>query len=163
MTDNALVPLADDNTLDTDTLPFLSEREAAWFAHYVTDARFNARLASRLAGFSDTREDNLDLAGWRMKRNERVRAHIRAFMVEKGLTPEEALATVAELATSSIEDAVDVDEDGHWRLNLDKARERGRLHTIKKLRDSPKFGVEIEMHDPYPFRTWYPACIPNPG
>jgi phage terminase small subunit len=50
-------------------------------------------------------------------------------------------------AVEWVEDPIPV-ERVDYALDLMQAKERGKLHLVKKYKDSPTTGLEIELHDP---------------
>lgn len=155
------VPAPSDTPLDLDSLPPLTDRQTAWLAHYLSDAKFNATEAARLAGYGGSYH-NLRDAGYVNRTNPYIQIRIRAYMQAEGLLPDEVIAHMSSMAMSNIRDAVDFHEDGTWSFNPAKAEALGREHTIKSLKrrrrkrgrgDNQEVEEEEElvMHDPQPY------------
>lgn len=70
-------------------------------------------------------------------------------MDEVALTSAEILARYSDLAHADIGHFLKIDTDGKWKVDLLKAKQLGKLHTLKKIRQSGD-RVEIEMHSPIP-------------
>lgn len=122
-------------------LTFKQQRFAEAF---LGDARGNITEAARLAGYEGnsgqltrTAQNLMSHPGVRRYLHERSRKAMRA---------DEVLGIIADHARGSMEDFIDVYEDGLVRINLQKAAERGQLHLIKKLKNG-KEGLEIELYD----------------
>lgn len=123
----------------------LTGKQQAFLAAYLGPANFNATEAARQAGYADN-EASLGVEGHRLLRNAKVAEALNRAWEARGLTPEEIIGRLSDIATGSLADFVDVD-DQVFLLNLSKAKQAGKLHLLKKLKHS-KFGVEIELHSP---------------
>ena len=120
----------------------------AWFG----EAHFNATEAARLAGYSGGDDPEREREVWasqgsRTLRNVKVQEEIDQRWAAHGITPNEVMARLAEQSRATIEDFVDVIEPGRVAiLNLDKAKQRGKLHLVKKLYWTEQ-GPRLELHD----------------
>ena len=128
----------------------LTGKQRAFVDAYIT-CGFNATEAARRAGYSG--DDNaLAARGAENVRNSKVRAEIDLVLAERLMSRDEVLARLAEHAGVTLDDFV----DGYGDIDLDRARERGKLHLVKKYTRTEsvsKFGntetrSQIELHDP---------------
>lgn len=150
-----LDPQAED--IDLDALAAkLTTKQRAWLAQFVGAAHFSARKAAIRAGYADPANSGMD-----NRRNPDIIRYVQAFMHARGLSPEEVLAVASDMATASLDDAIEIDDDGRWYVSVGKARQNERMHTIKTLkRRTRRRGTgdrlevdteeEVTMHDPYP-------------
>src|SRR5690606_24499118 len=69
-------------------------------------------------------------------------------VAEKTMTADEALIALAEIARGDMSDFLEVSEGRRFAtLDLGKAAQAGKLGLIKKFKNSPKLGQEIELYD----------------
>lgn len=118
----------------------LTYKQQLFVSFYLGEAEGNASEAARMAGYALP-----DKSGSRLVGKSRIRAAIDAKLDEVALTSNEILARLSGHATADIGDFLKF-SGGSYILDLDKARKRGKLHLIKKLRPT-KFGTAIELHD----------------
>lgn len=123
----------------------LTKRQEAFVRAYVGEARLVGATAARLAGYSERCAPQV---ACQALRNPQVQCAIRYLLEQQSLGATEVTAYVSDQAKASLEDFFDI-EDGKPVLNLEKAKERGRLHLVRKIR----FGrdgrtvEELELHD----------------
>ncbi|MCP4536244.1 MAG: terminase small subunit [Chloroflexi bacterium] len=106
---------------------------------------WNAAEAARRAGYS---EKTARTQGSKLLTNADIKAAIKARIAESAMSADEVLLRLGEQARGSLSDFVDIDPSGSgvYRVNLDKAKERGKLHLIKTLIPTAN-GARIELHD----------------
>lgn len=144
-TDNLPAAIDNDETI-LQQLPTLTLKQRAWIAHLFSDARMNATEAARLAGYDC--DNPLSYKVIAAQNLAKLSPFIQALARTHALDPARTLARLSELALADPADAIEVNEEtGEWHIDLAKAKQLGKTHTIKKLKNSPKYGVEIEMHD----------------
>jgi hypothetical protein len=135
----------------------LNWRERLFVIHFLGDCKGDAERAAGWAGYGRTKHRVATLLA-----RPAVREAIEGALHRAGLSAEQALALLANIATADLADFGDVDADG-FRLNLAKAKARGKLHCIRKIRpvqvragrgdDGRKRYItdyELELHSPYP-------------
>lgn len=123
----------------------LTDRQEAFITAYLGPANLNATEAARMAGYAHP-----NVAAWHdLLVNPSIRNRIRGALEAKGMCVEEVLARLSDCARASLDDVIDVDSDDPsiWRLNLNKAKRRGVLHTVASVK-ATKYGPEVRMHDP---------------
>lgn len=104
---------------------------------------WNATKAAQEAGYAHPRQ-----AGSRLLSNVDIQAAIKARIAEKAMGADEVLLRLAEQARASMEDFIIVDEvTGQIKVNLQKARNRGKLHLVKKISLTAEEGLRIELYD----------------
>lgn len=118
-----------------------TDKQRAWFDFYFTDAHYNATQAARLAGFK-----------WPNKYGPELKKKFQAAIDERldrlTLTANEVLTLLAEHATADMQHFIEVDpDDGRiFKLDLNKAKELGITHLIKKIKYTDN-GPEIVLVD----------------
>lgn len=121
-------------------------KQRAFIEHYLTC--WNATEAARRAGYS---ERTAQEQGSRLLSNVIVRTAIEARISELKAGADEVLLRLADHARGTVEDFID--DDGE--INIGAARERRKLHLIKRLKqtartdkDGQRFVMlELELHD----------------
>lgn len=139
-----------------DALAALPPKQRKFVVEYLRD--LHGQNAAIRAGYA---EKAARVQASRLLTNVNVRAAVEAGMTLYTMPAPEVLYRLTEQARSSIDDFADVIEDdvsdagdmveakaiaGGWRLNLAKAKLRGKLHLIKKIK-AGQWGPEIELYD----------------
>ena len=127
----------------------LSDDELTWCERYLT--HFNpTRAAKEVFPESDHPSGKAST----LKKNPHVLNYIKARVKERALVADEVLAQLAEIATSTIEDFIVLPEGVTIPFfDLQKAKEAGKLHLIKRIKYVDKgpgsrgAGVEVELYD----------------
>lgn len=109
----------------------------------------NGATAAREAGYRGSSSTLAQVAYENLRKPE-IRAYIDARLAAETATAAEALSRLTAMARGSLGDVLRFDEDGGWEVDLDQARERGRLQCVKKVRQHPIEGLTIEIHNPVP-------------
>lgn len=121
-------------------------KQRAFIEHYLTC--WNATEAARRAGYSaKTAQEQ----GSRLLSNVIVEAAIDARITELKAGADEVLLRLADHARSTVEDFI----DDAGEVNVAAARERRKLHLVKKLKQNVRYDkdggrtvtTEIELHD----------------
>jgi phage terminase small subunit len=112
----------------------LSDRHKVFVDTYVSN-RWNATAAARAAGLKHP-----EVQGCRLLRNVKVRAAIDERLAEYKLTANETLALISDQAKGTLEDFL----DGSNELDLKQARERGKLHLVRKFKTTVRTDKEGE-------------------
>lgn len=112
------------------------------FVHYFTgESNGNATDAARKAGYRTPGEQ-----GRQILRIPWVSAAIKSRTANIALSSDEVLARLAEQATSSYGELIDIDDNGNVTFNFKRAKKLKKLHLIKKMRQG-RHGWEVEFHD----------------
>lgn len=119
-------------------------KQRLFVSYYLGISAGNATDAARRAGFKSPR-----MAGSRLMTFDDIRSAIEVKLNEVAMSQDEVLMRVSDIARSSLEDFINVTVTGTFQVNLKKARARGKLHTLKKIKDSED-GPEIEVKDSFP-------------
>lgn len=118
----------------------LTPQYKAFADAYLGEAGFSPQKAAKLAGFKgDVR--SLKVTGFRLIRNPIIREYIDKQLADFGLSANEVLARLSEIARGSVEDVLT--EDGTF--DYKGAKKAGTLSLIKKLKFTDG-GVEFELH-----------------
>lgn len=142
----------------------LTPKQQKFLEAYLGEANFNATAAARIAGYKSPHPE-----GSRLLRNATVAEAMNKAWEERGMQPAEIIGRLSDLARASLEDFLEIeqiepepefydddeeDDDpkprrrySSWRIDLEKAKRSGKLHTLKSLKDT-KFGVAIQLHSP---------------
>lgn len=121
----------------------LTNKQRAFIEHYFVC--WNATEAARLAGY---RGNDVTLAsvGYENLRKPHIAAVIEARLAELALPASEVLARLSDQAVASMADFVSEDAEGRVHLDLEKAKDLGKLHLLKRISITAK-GLTIELHD----------------
>jgi phage terminase small subunit len=123
-------------------VPELTYKQRLFVTYYLGESQGNAADAARRAGYGSP-----EVYGPRLVKKRSVLAAIDAKLDEASLTTNEVLARLAEHATASIEDYIEVDAAGSYRVNLLKAKKARKLGLVKRIK-AGEYGVELQLTDP---------------
>lgn len=107
----------------------LSRKQQVFVEEYL--ACWNATQAALKAGYS---QKTARQQGSRLLTNVDIAEEIRLRVAEKTMSADEVLVRLAEEATGSMGDFMDVPDEGMPAWNFQKAAERGKLHLIRKVK-----------------------------
>lgn len=119
----------------------LTHKQRLFIAEYVQS--WNAADAARRAGYSQKWAKEM---GAENLSKPHIQAEIDRFFREKTMKADEVLGRLAEQARGSIEPFLKAGEKGALTLDLEAAKKAGKLHLIKKLRQTAD-GLMVELHD----------------
>ena len=114
----------------------LTPKQQAFVEAYLANG-FNAADAARQLKYA-----NPDRQGYRLLRNVEIAAAVKQELAARAMPADEVLARLAEHARGTMADIHD--DDG--KIDLKRARERGKLHLIKS-HSVTKDGERIELYD----------------
>lgn len=119
----------------------LAGRQKAFVEHYLQC--WNAAEAARRAGYSEkaAREQ-----GYQNLTLPHIKAEIEARLAPLQMGTDEILVRLTTQARNTLDDFGDIDRFGTFRGDLAKAKARGVLGNIKKIKPA-KFGYELEFYD----------------
>lgn len=120
----------------------LTDKQRRFIEEYCVD--FNATQAAIRAGY---KERAAYATGWENLRKPDIAEAIGERLEELALGPKEALKALGDMARASIEDCVELQEDGGWKINLNKAKEKGVLRFINELSFDRSGKPKIKMYD----------------
>jgi hypothetical protein len=123
------------------SLEDLPYKRRMFVEYYLNEAHFNATDAARMAGYTYPK-----VQGPRLLTMPPIRAAIDQKIDSLTITPEEVVQRLTDQARADMGDFITVERNGNFRLNLHKAKIAGKLHLIKRLRNS-KDGPSIELYD----------------
>lgn len=104
--------------------------------HNATQAAIRAGYSKKWAG---TNADKL-------LKNTNIKAEIDRAMKEKAMKADEVLSRMSDIARGSAADYLTFDKWGHVFLDLERMKDEGKMHLVKKYRVT-KQGTEIELYD----------------
>jgi len=131
----------------------LKPKQQLFLNEYLVD--MNATQAAIRAGYSARSATQI---GQRLLLKDDIKAEIQRFLAEKAMKSEEILQELADIARGNMGDFLDVSSLA-FQLDLNKAKELGKLHLIKKIKqrttikngkdgDDEEFtNIEIELVD----------------
>lgn len=123
----------------------LTGKQRLFVSYYLGESKFNATDAARRAGYSNAE------IGRQLLRNITIRTAIDAKLDSVGLTTDEILARLSEIATADLGEYVTVNRDDagneSWKIDIPRAKRRKRLGVVRKIKQG-EHGVEIELYDP---------------
>jgi phage terminase small subunit len=126
----------------------LTYKQRLFVSAFIGEAKGNASEAARIAGYGNT-PGSSSVFAHRLLRKAKIKAAIERRVSVVALTANEVLARVAEQATADIGEYLDIDHAGDYTVNLERARKRGKLRNIRKIKQG-EFGPEIELKDSFP-------------
>lgn len=131
---------------DGNEIPDPTSKQRAFIEFYLVC--WNATESARRAGYS---ERTANEQGARLLANASVRAAIEARIGELKATADEVLLRLADHARGTVEDFI----DDAGEVDINAARERRKLHLVKKLKQTTRFDkdggrtvtIEAELYD----------------
>ena len=122
----------------------LTPKQRAFVEHYLA-CGFNATEAAKRAGYS---EKTANEQGSRLLANVSIRAAVDARLEKLGMGSDEVLARLAAQARATMDDFIGSMD----RIDLDRARARGVMQLVKKVKQrtttfSDQKGNDTETHD----------------
>lgn len=137
----------------------MTTREKLFVNYYLGRCKGNATRAALLAGFGSN-ANSAGVFAFRLLRKVKIREAIDAKLDEIAMTEEEVLLRISQRAASSAEHFIifhrPESPDALPSLDLTKAKRRGQLGSLKKLKttrtsgDHPQEVTEVEIHDALP-------------
>ena len=118
-------------------------KEALWVELYLSNG-YNASSAARAAGY---KMSNATLVA--LKSNPKLKCLIAERIKKQCIEADEVLARYKDIAESDMDDFVIIDDEDEFggRISLRRARNRNKLHLVKRLRKKRDGSVELELHD----------------
>lgn len=126
----------------------LTTRHMAFVDAYLGPARFDGKMAARLAGYKPT-ENNLSVIACVLLKRDDVKAVIAERTRRNAMDADEALSHLADIARGSMSDFMDEEaaKKGVFQLDVRKATEGGKLHLIKKAKMDAEGGIQLELYN----------------
>ena len=103
---------------------------------------WNATQSAINAGYA---KGSAAVTGHRLLTNDNISDEISRRVSEIVMSADEALTLLSDQARSSVDDCMDIDDDGHAKLNFYKMKEKGKLHLIKSITPTAN-GTKVELH-----------------
>ena len=123
----------------------LTAKQREFVLAYIGKAQGNATEAARLAGY-DGDDNTLSSIGYENLRKPEIKRAIEEGLKAGTLTLEEVLYEITKIIRTTAGDFYDIDDDGQPALNMKKAKERGALGSIKRLRQT-RDGFDLVFYD----------------
>lgn len=118
-----------------------SKKQRLFIEHYLQC--WNATEAARLAGYSERSAGSI---GSENLTKPEIEAEIQKRISAVAMSADEVLVALSGIARGTIEDFMDVDEDGKLSFNFKRAKDENKLSLIKKIVPT-QFGLRVELHD----------------
>jgi len=118
-----------------------TDKQMRFIAEYLQC--LNATEAARRAGYS---ENTAHVIGHENLRKPKIRAEIDRVMHQSAMQPDEILFRLTQQARSDMGDLLRPGESLGW-LDMQRARELGVTHLIKKFRRDKDGGISVELYD----------------
>lgn len=106
---------------------------------------YNGTQAAKTAGYRGN-QNTLGVVAHENLNKPKIDAVIKAHLNKTGMSPDEVLARIGDIARADMTDFWDIDEEGFPRFNIKRAFEEGKGHLIKTLK-LQKTGLTFELHD----------------
>jgi phage terminase small subunit len=132
----------------------LTARQEAFIIAYVGIAAFNAVEACRIAGYSDSSYNSLNVQGVRLLQNPTIRARLNEYMDAASMTGEMALRKLTEIADAPLHMHQQVlkehkGKDGtiYQTIRQDLSSQVKALELILKARGMLREQVDINLRE----------------
>lgn len=122
-----------------------TDKQKKFIASYVSC--LNATQAAKTAGYSEKSYSSLRKQGHENLTKPNIRAEIDRLLAENTISPEELLGRISDHATGSMGDFVKTHDDFGIRLDLSKAKQLGKLHLIKKFKETETKRIDTEGNE----------------
>lgn len=126
----------------------LTGKQRAFVNAYLGEARFNATEAAAMAGYGGSR-NTLQSIGAENLAKPIIREEIERQFALQEVSAQEVLTLLADQMRATMDDFVSIPDGARGRfafLDLEKAKQRGKLHLIKRMLWT-QHGPRIELHD----------------
>ena len=120
----------------------LKPRHKVFADEYLSNGG-NATAAARKAGYKDGNSIRSTAKNLLTKPN--ISAYINEELDKRDLSKEDVLSKLSEQARASLEQFISFNEKGEPYIDL--AKGIGKMHLIRKVTISPRYGVTIELVD----------------
>jgi phage terminase small subunit len=120
-----------------------TSKQKAFVEHYLIT--LNGTEAARRAKYKGD-DNTLGVVAYENLRKPKIRAEIDRRMKQLSLSAEETLYRITEHATGTMEDFLSGDDEWGYTLSLDKGKDAGKLHLVKKYKETE---ITIKGKDDY--------------
>ena len=107
-----------------------TDREKMFVYHYLTDAKFCATEAAKLAGYDGNSQNSFRVLASNVKRKPKILAAINLAMETLTMPAYETLYRIGLIASGKITDVMNADGE----LDIDLAKKHGTDNLIKKIK-----------------------------
>ena len=119
----------------------MTPKQKAFVFEYLKD--FNATQAAIRAGYS---QKTAGVIGHENLRKPNIAEIIDDEFNKRAMSAYEVLSRTSDIARGSAEDYLKFDDYGHVSIDLERMRDDGKLHLVKKYKVT-KQAVEVELYD----------------
>lgn len=116
-----------------------TNKQKVWLEEYLEC--WNATEAARRAGYASP-----NAAGPRMLLKDSIKEKIQARLNEKVMSADEVMVILSDIAHGTIEDFMNVDEDGKLEFDFARAKKENKLKLINKVIPTRE-GLKVELQD----------------
>ena len=107
---------------------------------------FNGTEAARRAGYKGDDNTLASIASQNL-RKLKIRQRIEQRLNVQAMSANEVLWRLGEQGRTNPDDFFDIDDKGLININLDKAKQSGKLQQVKKIKFLINGSVELEFYD----------------
>lgn len=125
----------DDEAYDPNDRDNLKRRQRAFVEAYCGAAGGRAAEAARLAGYSDSNANVLNVTASRLLSNANVQRAISRKMGEKFGGPEDVVRSIAEIGRGNAADYIEWNDAGQLQISLEKLAAAGQLGLVHEIRE----------------------------
>ena len=119
----------------------MTPKQRAFVYEYLKD--FNATQAALRAGYSK-RYTHTNAS--KLLHNTTIKEAVDEEFEKRAMSAHEVLSRMTDIARGSSEDYLTIDDYGHTSIDLQRMRDEGKLHLVKKYKVT-KQAVEVELYD----------------
>lgn len=113
----------------------LTEKQQSWLQEYLSNG-LNATQAVRDSAYKSTDPASCRSIGWENRNHPKIKPLIE-HACRHAMTENEVLRRVSDIARATWEDFLSF-ENGRVKIDLEKARQRGKLHLVKEIRQDTR-------------------------
>ena len=118
-----------------------TKKQRLFIEHYLQC--WNAAEAARKAGYS---ERTARYIGYENLTKPHIKEKIQERIDEIAMSADEVLMNLSEIGRGTVEDFMNVDEDGRLKFDFKRAQEENKLKLINKIVPTRE-GLKVELHD----------------
>lgn len=122
----------------------LTTKQRRFVEEYIGPANFNATEAARRAGYSEKTAYSI---GHENLSKPEIEAAIESRLDELSMSAAEATKRLTEWARADPSDVIEIQTDGSWVLDLEKAQKSGAIRLVKELSYDAEGRPKVKLHD----------------
>lgn len=123
----------------------MTPKQKLFIASYVQC--LNATQAAKDAGYACDNEGSYAVIGAENLRKLKIREEVDRLLRENTISPDELLGRISSQATGDMGDFISWHEDYGLRIELGKADQLGKLHLIKKFKETENKRIDKDGNE----------------